>query len=112
MAHYGSGDDYFGGNFSHTLCGLSIGTTWEGCQKRYKSEFAVVQQDERALVEALYDKAWQNIKTDPTVIASRMIAGALKALQVLPNAILNGYRTTAPSWFLLPVFQVSCLLVF
>lgn len=39
-----------------------------------------------------------------------MIAGALKALQVLPNAILNGYRTTAPSWFLLPVFQVLCLL--
>lgn len=59
---YTSGDDYLGGNFSHTLCGLSIGTTREGCQKRYKSEFAVVQQDERALVEALLTRLGKTSK--------------------------------------------------
>src|SRR5262249_6338798 len=51
-----------GSNLSYTLCGISIGTAWDGCPRRIIDEGGQLPPSEQGLNELLYSLAWQNFK--------------------------------------------------
>ncbi len=52
--------------FSYTLCGLSIGTDWNGCLERYDEVKNLTS--EKLLTDFMYQKALENIAAQPEVI--------------------------------------------
>lgn len=95
---YGAGPDISGSNFAHTLCGLSIGDVWSGCQARYAH--LIAGADERRTAEILYTQAFKNILEHPSVILIRLLDGGARFVAFLPNILFRGYLwNPMPIWF-------------
>ena len=86
---YGVNAQLTGSNFSHSLCGLSIGTNWSGCLQRYKEVGQL--QSEEALTTFLYQKAVENIMADPTTLLSRLYLSGKSFVEELPLTLWRGY---------------------
>ena len=93
---YRSGPDVTGENFSYTLCGLAIGTAWDGCPKRIQEEGQQLPAHEAAMTRLMYSMAWQNFKTQPDVLIARLISASYNFVLNLPDTMFGGYE-----WFLL-----------
>ena len=94
---YGSGPDNTGSNFAYTVCGLTIGTTWDGCPKLVQSEGKTMPAGDAAAEKFLYAMAWQNFQTHPEVLFGRLLSASNDFLQNLPDELFGGYlRATVP----------------
>lgn len=101
-ALYGSSSGATGSNFAWTLCGLSIGTTWDGPQQAYKQE---LQQctTEKMQAAFLYRQALENIKRQPQVFIKRLWDGEKLFLLNVHKFVFEGYnfgRKPVPTWFI------------
>ncbi len=54
-----------GGNFAWTTCGLSVGMSWDGCDKLYPTTLASLPT-ERAQSMFLFTQTWLNFTAHPT----------------------------------------------
>jgi hypothetical protein len=88
---YGAGGAEIGSNFAYTLCGLTIGTTWDGCPSRLAEQGEPLTGDEAAVAKRLYAFAWQNFKAKPTVLPARLTACLRGFLSSFPAVIWKGY---------------------
>jgi hypothetical protein len=97
---YGSGRTDPGGNFSYVICGLTLGTRWEGCPKKLE-EAGVVMTSEHDLAAKMYSMAWENFRADPKVLFGRLHDAVKTFLSKMPETILRGYLTKIdePYWF-------------
>jgi hypothetical protein len=96
---YGTGQGSTGGNFAYILCGLSIGTDWQGCPAKLASE-GKSTRDESALINQMYSMALDNIRARPEVFFGRLRDGAAKFSSDFPDVIWRGYlaAVSEPDW--------------
>jgi hypothetical protein len=97
---YGDGHANTGTNFSYVLCGLTIGTTWDGCPAKISKEGGQLPRSEEAANELMYSLAAKNFKNDPTVLLGRLVDGSREFLNQLPDLLWRGYllANNEPSW--------------
>ena len=95
---FGDGHTPIGGNFSLTLCGITVGKNWTGCQTTYQEENAVP----RAIAETprfLYSKALENFRRDPQTTFKKLFANARGFVHSLPDVVWAGYHSIdEPPW--------------
>jgi hypothetical protein len=97
---YGTGQSSIGNNLSYTLCGLTIGKTWDGCPAKLKEEGKDLPAGDGAAAKVLYSLAWDNFKKDPTILFRRLAAAVYEFGIQLPELFWRGYLLPAvePSW--------------
>jgi hypothetical protein len=98
---YGNHQQYLtGSNFSYTLCGLTMGTTWDRCRAELAERMAQRPYTEGMPTEAAYSLAWENFTNHPSVFFNRLLAGAHAFLTYVPDLLFRGYGAVIePSWF-------------
>lgn len=101
-------------NLAYTLCGLTIGTTWDGCAKKLASEHIPVSDEEAARAKQIYSMAWENFRARPSVLFYRIAENVKTFVTEFPEAIWKGYgRVPEPDWMwrnTLAAMTLSCLL--
>ncbi len=96
---YGNEEYLTGSNFSYTLCGLTMGTTYHGCLTKLAERMADPLSAGME-VKAAYSLAWENFSERPSVFFNRLLAGAHAFLTDVPNLVFRGYGAVIePSWF-------------
>jgi hypothetical protein len=113
---YGDGQTNTGGNFSYVLCGMTLGTTWEGCPAKISKEGGQLPWSEQETSELMYSLAAKNFKNDPTVLLRRLVDGSREFLNQLPDLLWRGYllANSEPSWVprtLLSLFSILGILL-
>lgn len=88
---YGAAGAATGSNFAYTLCGLTIGTTWEGCPAKLAEQGEPLTGDEAVTAKRLYAFAWQNFAAKPTVFLARLTAGVRGFISHFPVVMWKGY---------------------
>ena len=74
---YGTSQGSTGSNFAYTLCGLTMGTSWNGCPAKLAAEGEPLQRTTEALVaKQLYSMAWKNFRAQPDIFFRRLADGA------------------------------------
>jgi hypothetical protein len=108
---YGTAGTETGSNFSYVVCGLSTGTTWDGCPAKLAKQGEPLQGDEAAVARKLYAFAWQNFKADPTIFFMRLAAAAREFLRAFPTVIWKGYgaAVAAPIWLFQNFLTIICI---
>jgi hypothetical protein len=96
---YGAGLSSADGNFAWVICGLTMGTTWAGCLGKLTSQGISVAETP-ALFTHLYALAWENFRTDPHVLFSRLADGASTFLANFWQLMWRGYfiNIDEPHW--------------
>jgi hypothetical protein len=97
---YGTGHERIGSNFSYTLCGLTIGTGWEGCPAKLTNEGKALTGNERVDVEQIYSMAWTSFRAKPEIFFSRLADNLELFIADFPEVIWRGYlaRVDEPDW--------------
>jgi hypothetical protein len=86
-----------GSNFSYAVCGLTIGGVWSDCVERYQNELPPSERfDEKALVDLMYQKAYENFTARPSVFAGRVADGAAEFTITLPSILTRGHQPVPP----------------
>lgn len=68
---YGTGENLAGSNFALTFCGMAEGTNWSDVYEKYRDRLDSAA-NEREQAAFLYQKAWEGIRTDPSVFCGMM----------------------------------------
>jgi hypothetical protein len=99
-----------GSNFSYTLCGLTIGTGWEGCPAQLAKKGEALTGDEAAVADQLYSMAWTNFRARPEIFFSRLADNLEKFASDFPNVIWRGYLTAVsePNWLFRNTLTAIC----
>jgi hypothetical protein len=97
---YGLGTGTTTGNFAYMLCGLSMGSGWEGCVRKLTAEGKQLPAATEAKVEMLQKMAWENLRADPSVFLARLGDNVLQFAQNFPDVMWRGYGTEIlePAW--------------
>jgi hypothetical protein len=114
---YGLGPGSTGRNFAYTLCGLTMGTAWNGCPEKLAAEGKPMQGDEKAVAKQLYSIAADNFSKQPLIFFHRIASAAGAFVTGIPNLVWRGYATNVkqPAWalrsFLTAIFLIglSCV---
>jgi hypothetical protein len=84
------------GNFAYVLCGLSLGTGWEGCQKKLGTPQPGFED---AMTQKLYAEAWNNLRGDPTPFFRRLVDNVDEFRAKFPEVLWRGYgKVEEPDW--------------
>jgi len=89
------------GNFAYVLCGLTMGTTWEGCPAKLASEGKTLpKEEEGGLAKQLYSMAWENFNAAPGVFFERLADNVQKFVMHFPDAVWKGHGVAIeePDW--------------
>jgi hypothetical protein len=97
---YGTSQNSLGSNFSYTLCGLTLGTGWEGCPAKLANEGKALQSDDVTASKQLYLMAWSNFQAKPQIFFNRLADNLAKFASDFPNVVWRGYLTGVdePAW--------------
>jgi len=87
---YGSSQTTSGANFALTLCGLSLGTDWAGCNSTYATQLGQLA-DERAQVWFVISQTWSNVLDRPGLFAWRLSENVAKFVLSQPRYFVTGY---------------------
>jgi hypothetical protein len=88
---YGTGEDLTGSNLSYLLCGLSIGTGWDGCIHKIANEGGQLPANEVAKTKALYAMAWAAFREHPETFFVTAFNGARGFMETLGGTLWRGY---------------------
>jgi hypothetical protein len=98
-------------NFYYVICGLTIGTTWDGCVAKLASEGKSLDPGEPARAKQLYAMAWDNFKAKPGVFFGRLASGATEFVTRLPDLLWKGYGAIPePEWLWRKLLTAVCLI--
>jgi hypothetical protein len=96
---YGTPSGETGANFAYTLCGLTIGTEWDGCPKKLTEQGELLGYDETKVANRLYAFAWQNFRAHPLIFFQRLRSAAMIFVTGLPDLMWRGYGgIVEPPW--------------
>lgn len=96
---YGTGPSSATGNFAYQLCGLTMGTIWNGCIPKLTAEGKTLQEGEQVYVNYLFAMAWRNFVAHPEVFFQRLADGAGLFVKRFPDVIWKGYGAIeGPDW--------------
>ncbi|MCC8972243.1 glycosyltransferase family 39 protein [Bradyrhizobium brasilense] len=96
---YATGPSSTTGNFAYVLCGLSMGTTWDGCLKKLAAEGTPVVGSDDAMVRQLYSAAWEKFRENPGVLFRRLAESAEEFITTFPGVLWRGYGwVLQPDW--------------
>jgi hypothetical protein len=97
---YGTTEGSTVGNFAYVLCGLTMGTGWEGCVAKATSEGRPLRGEEEVILAQLYSMARENFRSQPGIFFARLADGAEEFVTKLPDVIWGGYTTfiEKPPW--------------
>jgi hypothetical protein len=97
---YGTSQSSLGSNFSYVVCGLTIGTGWDGCPAKLANEGKALQGDDTAVASQLYSMAWSNFRAKPQIFFGRLADNLAKFASDFPDVIWRGYLTDVdePAW--------------
>jgi len=111
---YGTGHGSTGGNFAYTLCGLTIGTGWEGCVEKAASEGKHLSGDEEVAARQLYSMAGENFLRQPGIFFGRLADGAEEFITKLPETMWGGFTKSVEEqpWLQYPLTTVSLIGLF
>jgi hypothetical protein len=87
---YGANTGSAGGNFAYVICGLTMGTTWQGCLPKLASQ-GISTSETSELFNHLYAMAWENFRTDPSFLFARLAEGASTFLAKFWQVMWRGY---------------------
>jgi hypothetical protein len=108
---YGTGPSPTTGNFAYVLCGLSMGTAWDGCLKKFAAEGTPVQGSENDVTRQLYSQAWKNFRADSRPFFRRVNDAAHEFVTTFPNVLWKGYGSVQePDWLLRNVLTAISLI--
>jgi hypothetical protein len=110
---YGTaGQNSSSGNLAYVVCGLTMGTDWQGCLPKLASEGKTLQGGEEAFTGHLYSMAWDNFRAEPGVFFERLTDGAEEFATHFPNVIWEGYGTAIaePDWLFRNTLTAICLI--
>jgi hypothetical protein len=98
---YGTDQGSTGSNFSYVICGLSIGTPWNGCPALLAAQGEPLNDPEAVVARKLYAFAWQNFQSKPEIFFERLADAAGTFFVDFPKAIWSGYALglKEPDWF-------------
>jgi hypothetical protein len=99
---YGTAAGGTGSNFSYVICGLSIGTAWDGCPRKLAEQGEPLVGDEVAVANKLYAFAWMNFQSNPLVILNRLKESAASFKNQFPQVMWRGYGLgiVEPPWLI------------
>ncbi len=102
---YGATGVDTGGNFAWTTCGLSVGMSWDGCDKLYPTTLASLPS-ERAQSMFLFTQTWLNFTAHPQVLLGAMWDNFSNFMRGIGPFMLAGYiplysATSVDSYLLL-----------
>jgi hypothetical protein len=87
-----------GTNFAYTLCGLTIGTMWDGCVYQLEAAGAPLIA-EPEVTKRLYPLAWENFKKQPSILFKTFFSNAWTFITGIPDLLFRGYlNTSGPNW--------------
>ena len=96
---YGNQENLTGSNFSYTLCGLTMGTTWDGCGPKLAEIMAQRPRTLRRSEVAVF-LGLGEFHRRPWLFFERLLAGAHAFLTEIPDLLFRGYGAVIePSWF-------------
>jgi hypothetical protein len=97
---YGTGPGPTTGNFYYVLCGLTMGTKWDGCGTKVASEGKSLPVEEEARAKLLYSMAWENFRAKPDVFFGRLADGAELFASRFPDVMWKAYGEAIekPNW--------------
>lgn len=99
------------GNFAYVLCGLSMGTTWDGCLKNLAAEGTPVLGSEDAMVRQLYSAAWNHFRANPGFLFHRLAESVGEFTTRFPGVIWRGYGSVIPpDWLLQKVLTAISII--
>jgi hypothetical protein len=105
------GADEGASNFSYVVCGLTIGTTWQGCIEKLTSEGKPLEGLEGPRSKQLYAMAWENFRANPSVFFNRLASGVQEFFTRLPDLIWKGYGVISePPWLWRKSLTAICLI--
>jgi hypothetical protein len=109
---YGTGPSPTTGNFAYVLCGITMGTTWEGCVNRLKAQGQSVEIPEDTLTKKLYAMAAENFRAEPGVFFKRLNEGVALFVEDFPEAMWKGYgrRAGQPEWLFRDTLTIISLI--
>ncbi|MEH2526397.1 MULTISPECIES: hypothetical protein [unclassified Bradyrhizobium] len=108
---YATGPSPGTGNFAYVLCGLSIGTTWDGCAKKLAAEGTPLEGSEDDRARQLYSAAWKNFRAQPGILFRRLADSAQAFATQFPGVIWRGYgQINTPDWLLRGVLTAMALI--
>src|SRR5262249_2780352 len=98
---YGTDQGGTGSNFSYVICGLTVGTIWDGCPIELAKQGEFLKYDEPTIARKLYAFAWQNFQAKPHVFFARLGENLTIFASSLPDTIWHGYDVTKDeaAWF-------------
>jgi hypothetical protein len=99
---YGKGSAPNTGNFAYVLCGLSMGTTWDGCVKTLAAEGNPIHGSEDEIARQLFSAAWTHLRSDPSPFFQRLGKGIQEFWTDYPLVMWKGYAKAIeyPAWLL------------
>ncbi|MCP1914588.1 hypothetical protein J2R96_007068 [Bradyrhizobium elkanii] len=98
------------GNFAYVLCGLSMGTTWDGCLKELAAEGKPIVGTEEAMVRQLYSAAWTHFRANPGVLFRRLGESVVEFATTFPGLLWRGYGwVVQPDWLAQNVLTAICI---
>jgi hypothetical protein len=100
LKSYGTSQSLASSNFSYVLCGLTIGTGWQGCPAKLAAEGKALPADEAAVADQLYSMAWTNFRAKPELFFRRLADNLEQFTSDFPNVIWRGYLlgVDEPDW--------------
>jgi hypothetical protein len=100
LKSYGTSQSSANSNFSYVLCGLTVGTGWQGCPAKLAAERKALPADEAAVTDQLYSMAWTNFSAKPELFFRRLADNLEQFKSDFPNVIWRGYltRIDEPDW--------------
>ena len=87
---YGATGVDTGGNFAWTTCGLSVGMSWDGCEKLYPTTLASLPT-ERAQSMFLFTQTWLNFTAHPQVLLGAVWDNFSDFMRGIGPFMLAGY---------------------
>jgi hypothetical protein len=109
---YGTGTQPTSGNFAYVICGLTMGTNWNGCLTKTPSDGKPFSEESRVLSSQLYSMAWDNFRAKPSVIFYRVVTVGEEFFRQFPDVIWRGYNfdIPKPNWFPRNALTAICLI--
>jgi hypothetical protein len=109
---YGTGTQPNSGNFAYVLCGITMGTTWDGCLQKMASEGKPLALEAGTRTDQLYSRALENFRAQPSVLFYRLASIGESFFRQFPDVIWKGYGLTIPepNWLWRNALTAVCLI--
>jgi hypothetical protein len=109
---YGTGTQPTSANFAYVICGLTMGTMWNGCLTKTPSDGKPFSEESGVRASQLYSMALENFRAKPSVLFYRVATVGEEFFRQFPDVIWRGYNFAIPepNWLFRNALTAICLI--